>query len=96
MNFWNKELETMPTEDLRKMQMTLLRKELRTMYDSSKFIHDRNPALFDAVSPVLGELWNERAKKLGVAQIPQKDYTDVITKLGGTVNGLGGRPDEQG
>lgn len=41
MNFWNKELETMPTEDLRKMQMTLLRKELRTMYDSSKFIHDR-------------------------------------------------------
>jgi len=41
MNFWNKELETMPTEDLRKMQMTLLKKELRTMYDSSKFIHDR-------------------------------------------------------
>ena len=41
MNFWNKELETMPTEDLRKMQMSLLKKELRTMYDSSKFIHDR-------------------------------------------------------
>ncbi len=41
MNFWNKELETMPTEDLRKMQMSLLKKELRTMYDSSRFIHDR-------------------------------------------------------
>ena len=62
----------------------------------AKFIHDRNPALFNTVSPVLGELWNERAKKLGVAQIPQKEYTDVITKLGGTVNGLGSRLDEQG
>lgn len=62
----------------------------------AKFIHDRNPALFNTVSPVLGELWNERAKKLGVAQIPQKEYTDVITKLGGTVNGLGSRPNEQG
>ena len=44
MNFWNKELETMPADDLRKMQMTLLRRELRTMYDSSKFIHDRMKA----------------------------------------------------
>ena len=41
MPFWNKELETMPTEDLRKMQMSLLKRELRTMYDSSKFVHDR-------------------------------------------------------
>ena len=41
MNFWNKEIETMPAEDLRKMQMSLLKHELRVMYDSSKFFHDR-------------------------------------------------------
>lgn len=44
MNFWNKELETMPADDLRVMQMSLLRRELRTMYDSSRFIHDRMKA----------------------------------------------------
>lgn len=44
MNFWNKELETMPADDLRAMQMSLLRRELRTMYDSSRFIHDRMKA----------------------------------------------------
>ena len=41
MAFWNKEMETKPADELRKLQMSLLRKELRTMYDSSKFIHDR-------------------------------------------------------
>ena len=41
MPFWNEEIETMPREDLRKMQLSLLRRELRKMYDSSKFIHDR-------------------------------------------------------
>lgn len=41
MNFWNKEIETMPADDLRKMQMSLLKHELRVMYDSSKFFHDR-------------------------------------------------------
>lgn len=41
MAFWNKDIETMPADDLRRLQMSLLRKELRVMYDSSKFIHDR-------------------------------------------------------
>ena len=35
MTFRNEELETMPAEDLKKMQFELLRKEIRTMYDSS-------------------------------------------------------------
>ncbi|MEA4977871.1 MAG: phenylacetate--CoA ligase [Methanomassiliicoccaceae archaeon] len=41
MAYWNKELETKPKEELQKMQLALLRNELRTMYDSSKFIHDK-------------------------------------------------------
>ncbi len=41
MAYWNKELETKPKEELQKMQLGLLRNELRTMYDSSKFIHDK-------------------------------------------------------
>ncbi|MDD2410640.1 MAG: phenylacetate--CoA ligase [Candidatus Methanomethylophilaceae archaeon] len=41
MAYWNKELETKPKEELQKMQLGLLRSELRTMYDSSKFIHDK-------------------------------------------------------
>jgi len=41
MAFWNKEIETMPREDLEKMQLSLLRRELRTMYDASPFIHDK-------------------------------------------------------
>ncbi len=41
MPFWNRELETMPREDLEKMQLSLLRRELRTMYDASPFIHDK-------------------------------------------------------
>lgn len=41
MAFWNKDIETMPRNDLEKMQLSLLKKQVRTMYDSSKFIHDR-------------------------------------------------------
>ncbi|MFA6642688.1 MAG: phenylacetate--CoA ligase [Methanomethylophilus sp.] len=41
MPFWNRELETMPREDLEKMQLSLLRRELRTMYDASPFIHEK-------------------------------------------------------
>ena len=44
MAFWNKEIETMPRAELEKLQMSLLRKQLRTMYDSSKFMHDRMKA----------------------------------------------------
>ena len=40
MDFWNKKIETMPRRELEKLQMSLLRKQLRTMYDSSKFVHD--------------------------------------------------------
>ena len=41
MTFRNEELETMPAEDLKKMQFELLRKEIRTMYDSSGFFRKR-------------------------------------------------------
>ena len=41
MTFRNEELETMPTEDLKKMQFDLLRKEIRTMYDSSEFFRKK-------------------------------------------------------
>ncbi|MDR0508888.1 MAG: phenylacetate--CoA ligase [Candidatus Methanoplasma sp.] len=41
MAFWNKEIETMPRAELEKLQLSLLKKNVRTMYDSSKFIHDR-------------------------------------------------------
>jgi len=41
MAFWNKEIETMPRTELEKLQLSLLKKQVRTMYDSSKFIHDR-------------------------------------------------------
>jgi phenylacetate-CoA ligase len=44
MAFWNEEIETMPRADLEKLQMSLLRKQLRTMYDSSKFVHDNMKA----------------------------------------------------
>ena len=44
MAFWNKELETMPRAELEKLQLSLLKKQVRTMYDSSKFIHDRMKA----------------------------------------------------
>jgi phenylacetate-CoA ligase len=41
MAYWNEELETKPKEELQKMQLELLRKNLRTMYDSSEFIRKR-------------------------------------------------------
>jgi len=41
MAFWNKELETMPRTEIEKMQLSLLKKQVRIMYDSSKFFHDR-------------------------------------------------------
>ncbi|MCL2295725.1 MAG: phenylacetate--CoA ligase [Methanomassiliicoccaceae archaeon] len=49
MAFWNKEIETMPRAELEKLQLSLLKKNVRTMYDSSKFIHDRMKAA--GVSP---------------------------------------------
>ena len=44
MAFWNKEIETMPRAELERLQLSLLKKQVRTMYDSSKFIHDRMKA----------------------------------------------------
>jgi len=41
MAFRNKEIETMPREELQKLQLSLLRKQVRTMYDSSQFFHDK-------------------------------------------------------
>ncbi|MDR3075126.1 MAG: phenylacetate--CoA ligase [Candidatus Methanoplasma sp.] len=41
MAFRNREIETMPRAEIEKLQLSLLRKQVRTMYDSSKFIHDR-------------------------------------------------------
>lgn len=45
MAYWNEELETKPKEELQEMQLSLLRKELRIMYDSSEFIRDRMKAV---------------------------------------------------
>ncbi len=44
MTFWNKEIETMPRAELEKLQLSLLRKQVRNMYDSSPFIHERMKA----------------------------------------------------
>ena len=41
MAFWNKEIETMPREELEKLQLKLLRAKLREMYDKSPFIHEK-------------------------------------------------------
>lgn len=41
MTFRNEELETMPAEDLKKMQFDLLRNEIRTMYGSSEFFRKK-------------------------------------------------------
>ena len=41
MTFRNEELETMPAEDLKRMQFELLRKEIRTMYDASEFFRKK-------------------------------------------------------
>lgn len=49
MAFWNKEIETLPRTELEKMQLGLLRKQVRNMYDSSKFFHDRMKA--SGISP---------------------------------------------
>ena len=37
MAFWNKEIETMPREELEKMQLSLLRAKVREMYDGCRF-----------------------------------------------------------
>ncbi|MCL2148638.1 MAG: phenylacetate--CoA ligase [Methanomassiliicoccaceae archaeon] len=49
MAFWNKEIETMPRPELERLQLGLLKKQVRTMYDTSKFVHDRMKAA--GVSP---------------------------------------------
>lgn len=41
MAFWNKEIETMPREELEKMQLSLLRAKVREMYDASPFFHEK-------------------------------------------------------
>ncbi len=41
MTFRNEELETMPTEDLKRMQFDLLRNEIKVMYDSSEFFRQK-------------------------------------------------------
>ncbi|MDR0309140.1 MAG: phenylacetate--CoA ligase [Candidatus Methanoplasma sp.] len=44
MAFWNKDIEMMPRAELEKLQLGLIKKQVRTMYDTSKFIHDRMKA----------------------------------------------------
>lgn len=41
MSYWNKDIETMPLKDIRKMQLGLLKKLVSEMYASSKFYHDK-------------------------------------------------------
>lgn len=41
MAFWNEKIETMPREELQKLQLSLLRAKVREMYDKSPFFHDR-------------------------------------------------------
>ena len=41
MAFWNEKIETMPREDLEKLQLSLLKAKVREMYDKSPFFHDR-------------------------------------------------------
>jgi len=41
MAFWNKSMETMPREEIERMQLGLLRKLVREMYECSPFIHER-------------------------------------------------------
>ncbi|MDR3282456.1 MAG: phenylacetate--CoA ligase [Candidatus Methanoplasma sp.] len=41
MAFWNEAIETMPRAELEKLQMNLLKKQVRAMYGQSKFFHDR-------------------------------------------------------
>ena len=41
MAFWNERIETMPREELEKLQLSLLKAKVREMYDKSPFFHDR-------------------------------------------------------
>ena len=41
MAFWNEKIETMPREELEKLQLNLLKAKVREMYDKSPFFHDR-------------------------------------------------------
>ena len=41
MTFWNEEIETMPREELEKMQLKLLKAKVREMYEKSEFFHER-------------------------------------------------------
>ena len=41
MAFWNEEIETMPREELEKMQLRLLQAKVREMYEKSEFFHER-------------------------------------------------------
>ena len=41
MAFWNEEIETMPREELEKLQLRLLKAKVREMYDKSAFFHER-------------------------------------------------------
>ena len=41
MAFWHKELETMPREELEKMQLELIKAKVREMYGLSEFFRKR-------------------------------------------------------
>ena len=41
MAFWNEKIETMPREELEKLQLSLLKAKVREMYDKSPFFHDK-------------------------------------------------------
>ena len=69
MDYWNKKIETMPLADIKKMQLDLLKKLVSTMYDSSKFYHDKMKAA--GIRP-------DDIKKLeDVAKLPTMKKTDL-------------------
>lgn len=41
MAFWNEEIETMPREELERLQLRLLKAKVREMYDKSAFFHEK-------------------------------------------------------
>ena len=41
MAFWNEEIETMPREELERLQLRLLQDKVREMYQKSEFFHKR-------------------------------------------------------
>ena len=45
MTFWNERIETMPRAELEKLQLKLLKEQVRRMYDSSKLIRERMDAV---------------------------------------------------